>query len=41
MPHMKSDWLPIALSVMRNDYIIRVKCQGMQVQGAERLSIKA
>jgi len=39
--HMKKDWLPIVLSVMRNDYIIRVKVDGAQVQGAERLVLKS
>ena len=38
--HMKKDWLPIVLSVMRNDYIIRVKVDDAQVQGAERLVLK-
>ncbi|MBX2819289.1 MAG: hypothetical protein KTR29_06385 [Rhodothermaceae bacterium] len=38
--HMKKDWLPIVLSVMRNDYIIRVKVDDAQVLGAERLVLK-
>ena len=39
--HMKKDWLPIVLSVMRNDYIIRVKVDDTQVKGAERLVLKS
>lgn len=37
IPFMKKDWLPIVLSVMRNDYIIRVNVNDFQVEGAERL----
>lgn len=39
--HMKQDWLGIVLNVMRNDYVIRIKRDGNQIKGAERLNIKA
>lgn len=37
--YMKKDWLPVVLSVMRNDYVIRVNCTGSKVEGAERLNL--
>ena len=39
MRFMKKGWLPVVLSVMRNDYIIRVNFDGNQIKSADRLSI--
>ena len=40
IPHLQPDWLQIALSVMRNEYVIRINRNGSEVTGAERLRIK-
>ena len=41
IPHLAKDWLQVALNVMRNDYIIRIKRDGMDITAAERLRLKS
>ena len=40
IPHLKKDWLQVALNVMRNEYVIRINRNGTDVTGAERLRLK-
>lgn len=40
IPYLQPDWIGVLSSVMRNDYIIRIRREGAEIVGAERLRLR-
>ncbi len=40
IPYLQRDWINVLLNVMRNDYIIRIRREGAEIVGAERMRLR-
>jgi hypothetical protein len=40
IPYLQPDWINVLSNVMRNDYIIRIRREGAEIVGAERLKLR-
>lgn len=40
IPYLPADWINILTNVMRNDYIIRIRREGAEIVGAERMRLR-